>query len=137
MGKFEGGQSLLNGIHTREFGAPPCERAGSGGADCHALSFGVAVPIRYAEHTPMRITLDIPDELHAKLKAHAMLAGTTLQAAILCGIHKELVSDALEAVKSLALPTSPATRAADPADDDQVYDVVDFPWNTCLTRTAA
>ena len=81
----------------------------------------------------MRITLDIPDELHAKLKAHAMLAGTTLQAAILCGIDKELVSDAFEAVKALALPASPATRASDPAgDDDQVYDVMDFPWCACL-----
>jgi len=86
----------------------------------------------------MRITLDIPDELHAKLKAHAMLAGTSLQASILCGIDKELVSDALEAIKALALPACPALRAADPAgDDDQVYDVMDFPWTSCLAGAPA
>jgi len=82
----------------------------------------------------MRITLDIPDELHAKLKAHAMLAGTTLQAAVLRGIDKELVSEALEAVKALALPVSPA---GEPADEDQVNDVLDFPWCACLAGTQA
>ncbi len=81
----------------------------------------------------MRVTLDIPDDLHAKLKAHAMLAGTTLQAAILCGIDKELLSDVASQVKSLALSAIPLARTADAAaEDEQVYDIIDFPWSACL-----
>jgi hypothetical protein len=81
----------------------------------------------------MRVTLDIPDDLHAKLKAHAMLAGTTLQAAILCGIDKELVCDVASQVKSLALSAIPLACAADPAvEDEPDYDIVDFPWSVCL-----
>jgi len=38
----------------------------------------------------MRVTLDIPDEIHAWLKARARLEGTTMRAIILRGIEKLL-----------------------------------------------
>jgi hypothetical protein len=38
----------------------------------------------------MRITIDIPDEIHARLKARAKEEGTTMRAIILRGINAEL-----------------------------------------------
>lgn len=38
----------------------------------------------------MRVTLDIPDEIHAWLKARARLEGTTMRAIILGSIEKLL-----------------------------------------------
>ena len=38
----------------------------------------------------MRITLDIPDEIHARLKARAKEEGTTMRAIVLRAIEREL-----------------------------------------------
>ncbi len=38
----------------------------------------------------MRLTLDIPDELHARLKALAKREGTTMRAIVLRAIEREL-----------------------------------------------
>ena len=46
----------------------------------------------------MRVTLDIPDEIHAWLKARAKDEGTTMRAIILEGLEL-LLSDKSETVK--------------------------------------
>jgi len=41
----------------------------------------------------MRITIDIPDELHARLKALAEKEGTTMRAILLRAIERELQAE--------------------------------------------
>ncbi len=47
----------------------------------------------------MRVTIDIPDEIHARLKARAKAEGTTMRAIILRGIDAILNCE-----RALALP---------------------------------
>jgi len=60
----------------------------------------------------MRLTIDIPVDLHAKLKARAKAEGTTMRAIILRGLEREL--DAGAQGKSNA-PGSPLSSRLAPA----------------------
>jgi predicted DNA-binding protein len=55
----------------------------------------------------MRITIDIPDELHARLKARAKQEGTTMRAIILRAIDAVLN----EKEPTPTLPTSPKLQS--------------------------
>jgi hypothetical protein len=55
----------------------------------------------------MRITIDIPDEMHARLKARAKEEGTTMRAIILRGIEREMGSEGLKPTKRPKHPINP------------------------------
>jgi len=54
----------------------------------------------------MRITLDIPDEIHAKLEALAKREGTTMRTIILRAIDRELAAGAPAQIKPPPAPRS-------------------------------
>ena len=75
----------------------------------------------------MRITLDIPDDLHTRLKALAKREGTTMRVIVLRGIERELV----ETPNSAKQPRFPVLKSARPdslkIDNETIYDRIDFP----------
>jgi hypothetical protein len=81
---------------------------------------------------PMRITLDIPDEIYARLEARAQEEATTIQAIILRAIDTVLKNDAPPA------PLEPNRRFKPPVihskrpgtlklGEEGVYEYIDFP----------
>lgn len=76
----------------------------------------------------MRITLEIPDEIHARLKALAKREGTTMRAIVLRGVEKELSSEIPNAPKRLRLPILKSSRPGSLViDNETIYDLIDFP----------
>jgi predicted DNA-binding protein len=85
---------------------------------------------RYLWQVSMRITLDIPDEIHARLKARAKEEGTTMRAIVLRGIERVLrTEDAPPAKESTA--RFPAVHSNTPGTlklgEEGVYEYIDFP----------
>jgi hypothetical protein len=80
----------------------------------------------------MRLTIDIPDEIHARLKALAKEEGTTMRAIVLRAIEAELHRD-----RTLAVPNRkkrfeiPVIRSKRPGSlklgEEGVYEYIDFP----------
>lgn len=80
----------------------------------------------------MRITIDIPDELHAKLKALAKLEGTTMRTIILEGINAVLNGKAAtvqpEGMRQSRLPHIRTKRPGTlKLDKEGVYQYIPFP----------
>lgn len=78
----------------------------------------------------MRVTLDIPDEIHARLKALAKKEGTTMRAIILRAIYAELKTEipAPTSTRPPRFPTIPSTRKGTLVIDNEIiYDLIDFP----------
>lgn len=76
----------------------------------------------------MRITIDIPDEIHARLKALAKKEGTTMRAIILRGIERELKAEESAPKPPPRFPTIASTRKGKLAiDSENIYDVIEFP----------
>jgi hypothetical protein len=80
------------------------------------------------EQVPMRVTLDIQDEIHAKLKARAKEEGTTMREIVLEGLDKKLEVKALRRVERLEFPVLKSTRPGTLViDNETIYDIIDFP----------
>ncbi len=80
----------------------------------------------------MRLTIDIPDEIHARLKAQAKLEGTTMRAFVLRGIESVLRQNAVHTPgKRKRLFRSPIIRSKRPGSlklgPEGVYEWIDFP----------
>jgi predicted DNA-binding protein len=77
---------------------------------------------------PMRITLDIPDEIHARLKALAKREGTTMRAIILRAIDRELAAGEPAQIIPPRFPVLESTRPGSLAiHNENIYDIIDFP----------
>ncbi len=76
----------------------------------------------------MRVSLEIPDELHAKLKTLARSEGTTMRAIILREIEKKLAKETLSAPKRLRFPILKSSRPGSLViDNETIYNIIDFP----------
>jgi hypothetical protein len=80
----------------------------------------------------MRLTLDIPDEVHARLKARAKEEGTTMRAIVLRAIEAELHRASRPAVidrkKRFEIPVRRSTRPGTlKLGAEGVYEYIDFP----------
>jgi hypothetical protein len=80
----------------------------------------------------MRITIDIPNEFHARLKARAKQEGTTMRAVILRAIERERQAGSPPAPASTtARPNLPLIRSKRPGTlklgKERVYEYIDFP----------
>jgi hypothetical protein len=81
---------------------------------------------------PMRVTLDIPDEIYARLEARAKEKATTIQAIILRAIDTVLESDAPPAhLEPNRRFKPPVIRSKRPGTlklrEEGVYEYIDFP----------
>jgi hypothetical protein len=80
----------------------------------------------------MRITIDIPDEIHARLKTLAKEEGTTMRAIVLRAIEAELHRENPPAVpnrgKKFKIPVIRSKRPGSlKLGDEGVYEYIDFP----------
>jgi hypothetical protein len=76
----------------------------------------------------MRVTLDIQDELHARLNSRAKAESTTMRAIILRAIDAELKTEAPAPTSRRRFPTIPSTRKDKLViDNETTYDLIDFP----------
>jgi hypothetical protein len=80
----------------------------------------------------MRITIDIPDEIHARLKTRAKEEGTTMRAIILRAIDAELRAESPSAAASRRKRFEiPVIRSQRPGTlklgEEGVYEYIDFP----------
>jgi len=80
----------------------------------------------------MRITINIPDDLHARLKARAKQEGTTMRAIILRALERELQAETSPApAAATGRPNLPVIRSNRPGarklGEDGVYEHIDFP----------
>jgi len=80
----------------------------------------------------MRITLDIPDEIHARLKALAKREGTTMRAIILQAIdgvlNEKMPPAAPEQKRRFEHPVIPSKRPGTlKLGEEGVYEYIDFP----------
>jgi hypothetical protein len=76
----------------------------------------------------MRITLDIPDEIHARLKALAKREGTTMRAIVLRAIEAELEAEGQGPTRRGRFPVLKSTRPGSlNIDNETIYDLIDFP----------
>jgi len=76
----------------------------------------------------MRLTLDIPEETHARLKARAKEEGTIMRQIVLRCIGKELDGEVHRKVDRL---TQPILKSYAPGsirlNNEQIYDLIGFP----------
>jgi hypothetical protein len=79
----------------------------------------------------MRITIDIPDEIHARLKARAKEEGTTIMEIILQGVAMALQTGRVAPVRQEGRPRFPVIRSKQPESlglgEEGVYGYIDFP----------
>jgi len=80
----------------------------------------------------MRITIDIPDEIHSRLKERAKEEGTTMRAIVLRAIEAELHRESPPAAPNRAKKFEiPVIRSKRPGSlklgDEGVYQYIDFP----------
>jgi hypothetical protein len=76
----------------------------------------------------MRITIDILDEMHARLKVRAKDEGTTMPAIILRAIDAELAAEAPAPMPRRRFPTIPSTQPGPLKHGEEgVYEYIDFP----------
>jgi hypothetical protein len=80
----------------------------------------------------MRLTIDIPDEIHTRLKALAKKEGTTMRAIVLRAIEAELHRDSALAVpnrkKGFEIPVIRSKRPGTlKLGEEGVYEYIDFP----------
>ena len=74
--------------------------------------------------------IDIPDEIHARLKVLAKIEGTTMRAVILRAINAELKAEApaLTPTPPPRFPTIPSTcKDKLVIDIETIYNLIDFP----------
>lgn len=80
----------------------------------------------------MRVTIDIPDELHARLKALAKKEGTTMRAIMLRAIDSFLEAEGppvpTEAERNATHPIVPSERPGTlKLGEEGVYEYIEFP----------
>jgi hypothetical protein len=81
----------------------------------------------------MRITIDIPDEIHARLKARAKEEGTTMRAIILRGIEKEWGATDRGRPSGPNIPSTRTDKLV--LENEQIYNIIYFPRPDCLAAT--
>jgi hypothetical protein len=79
----------------------------------------------------MRITIDIPDEIHARLKARAKEEATTIKEIILQGVAVTLQTRRAAPARQEGQPRFPVIRSERPGSlrlgEEGVYEYIDFP----------
>ncbi len=76
----------------------------------------------------MRTTVDIPDAMYRRLKAHAAGEGRSAKALILQGVEQVLKSEPVSAGRPVKLPLIRSKRPGSlRIDNARIYDVISFP----------